>query len=164
VSQSSEATREPESTSEELARVRALLAREMYGVSCRDILAALAQHSWVLHEPVEDGNLNLTHRIIHLNEALVERYDSLAASEGLLDKLRASLPLFCAELPSRTYLRSLSDINYLVSEMREAGLITIRVHTVHISADSARLGVLPFVTAVSHMICPTDLGRSVLSD
>lgn len=145
-----------------VAEARELLATEIRGVTFRDVLSALNGGSWVLCQSVTRENLDLTRRIAELSSNLSEQYRSQKRPETFKDKTLLLLSFGSRELSSTAFLKSISDINDLVTQMGERGLVTIRTEVISLGVSSSRFGMGTPTSAMIHTVAITPLGRAAL--
>jgi len=144
-------------------KAKAVLAYERRGVSCRDILSAIDQQSWVLNQPLGARNLGLTLRICHLNEKLTTEYRTQGASESFSDRLLSAIPLAGGRvLPRERYLESISDVNELVTKLADAGLVCVVPTTTALTASGRAPGLVLNAPTV-YGVMTTDLGKAILN-
>lgn len=148
----------------QLEKAKAALLIQRHGVSGKDVLSAVKEQSWVLDQEVSSSSLDLTRLICHLNESLLANYQAQAASESFVERLLSTLPVV-GELPARDrYLQSIRDVNELVSELQEAGLVQVVPNSTSSAFLSARVPWAVQYSSLFFVLTATELGKRVLEE
>lgn len=138
-----------------------VLGTERLGISYRNVLVQLSQAPWTFFESIDFNSAALTIKLLEFNPDLARKYEEKIQSEGDLSRLLASVPLLSRPLPSMQFLESVGEVNQIVQDMHEAGLLQIE----HCRPDKIITGdrVNPIVVgARSSRISVTDLGNLAL--
>ena len=105
---------------------KALLSEFRHGISYREVLLDIAERPWRFRA-LSLESVGVTRKLIQFNARLREAYYEKCASESLMDRLLASIPLVGRPLQSNLFLENLKDCIELLKDLEISGLIRIHI-------------------------------------
>jgi hypothetical protein len=112
-------------------------------------------------DSVDFNSAALTIRLLEFNSELARRYKEKLQSEGVVSRLLASVALVRRPLASTQFLESIRDLNRIVQDMSEAGLLKIEDLPPNKVITGDRLNPIHIGNRYSR-ISATDLGNLAL--
>lgn len=140
---------------------RRVLSAERCGVSYRDVLQKIAELPWLFLDPDVSNNVPLTEKLIQCNPSLLNEYNQRSEAEGRLAKLLALIPLVGRPTESFKFLQSHRDVNQIIHDMRDAGLLEVCILPPYVPIATRHLSYS--YGPPSLKVSVSDLGRLALN-
>jgi hypothetical protein len=149
-------------TGSQIDEAKRFLTTEQFGISYAHTLSSIDQEPWLLSAFPHRHSLEITHKLIKLHPGLLQVYQNLASSEGILTLALSLIPFIGLPSPSTQFLKANEEINRIFGDLKKAGLSSIRHIVQPICGGGGRQGV-PYLAASSlWIVSATELGKLAL--